>query len=92
MRDDELSPERWVETAAQLAEAQSLADEQRRPPGNQDYWERLIEAVALHEEVAFTWLPAHAGHEFNERAHQLAYAPRLLAEKLYGAEDETANA
>ena len=69
-----------------------MADEQKTPPDNQDYWERLIEAVALHEDVTFTWLPAHAGHEFNERAHQLAHAARLLAEKLYGAEDETADA
>jgi ribonuclease HI len=49
-------------------------------PLNQRYWERLIDAVALHETVTFTWLRGHAGHEFNERADQLAREARLLAQ------------
>jgi ribonuclease HI len=90
--DSEYVVKNWNERLPNWRKHNPWRTSNRRPPDNQDYWERLIEAVALHEDVTFTWLPAHAGHEFNERAHQLAHAARLLAEKLYGAEDETADA
>ena len=74
----------WNEWLPKWREHNPWRTSKRRPPDNQDYWERLIEAVALHEEVTFTWVPAHTGLEFNERAHQLAFAARLLAENGMG--------
>lgn len=90
--DSEYVVKNWNERLPNWRKHNPWRTSKRRPPDNEKYWQGLIEAVALHEDVAFTWLPAHAGHEFNERAHQLALAARLLAEKLYGAEDETADA
>jgi ribonuclease HI len=38
---------------------------------NEDLWRRLDEARLRHE-VDWRWIKGHAGHEFNERADQLA--------------------
>ena len=38
---------------------------------NEDLWRRLDEARLRHE-VDWRWVRGHAGHEFNERADQLA--------------------
>ncbi len=44
---------------------------QRKPVKNKDLWQRLIEAKKPHN-VTFKWVEGHAGHEFNERADELA--------------------
>jgi len=43
----------------------------RKPVKNDDLWKRLDEARARHE-VDWRWIKGHAGHEFNERADELA--------------------
>lgn len=49
----------WNEQLPKWRESNPWRTSRRRPPDNLDYWERLIEAVTLHEEVTFTWVPAH---------------------------------
>ena len=44
----------------------------RRPVKNADLWRRLAEARAGRPGVRFEWVPGHAGHPGNERAHTLA--------------------
>lgn len=48
----------------------------KQPVKNQDLWQRLLRAVARHEEgggsVQWEWTKGHAGHEQNERADTLA--------------------
>ena len=41
------------------------------PVKNRDLWERLHAAAGRHT-VDWRWVKGHAGHEFNERADQLA--------------------
>jgi ribonuclease HI len=43
----------------------------RKPVKNADLWQRLDAAVARHD-VRWHWVRGHAGHEFNERADELA--------------------
>ena len=43
----------------------------RKPVKNQDLWERLDQALSLHE-VEWHWVRGHTGHPENERADQLA--------------------
>lgn len=43
----------------------------RKPVKNMELWQRLDAAVARHK-VAWKWIKGHAGHEFNERADELA--------------------
>ncbi|HEY3950958.1 ribonuclease HI [Phenylobacterium sp.] len=43
----------------------------KKPVKNDDLWKRLDEARARHE-VDWRWIKGHAGHEFNERADELA--------------------
>ncbi len=43
---------------------------------NQPHWRRLIVAAERHKVVKFQWLPGHEGHEWNERADDLAGAAR----------------
>ena len=42
-----------------------------KPVKNDDLWRRLDEARARHK-VQWRWVKGHAGHEFNERADELA--------------------
>jgi len=46
---------------------------------NEDLWRRLDEARLRHE-VDWRWVRGHAGHEFNERADQLAKRGRAEIE------------
>ena len=43
----------------------------KQPVKNIDLWQRLLAALAPHE-VTWLWVKAHAGHELNERADELA--------------------
>ncbi|UXY14467.1 ribonuclease HI [Chitiniphilus purpureus] len=43
----------------------------KKPVKNMDLWQRLDEAVR-HHQISWRWVKGHAGHEFNERADQLA--------------------
>ena len=43
----------------------------RKPVKNEDLWKRL-DAARLRHEVEWHWIKGHAGHEFNERADELA--------------------
>ena len=43
----------------------------KKPVKNEDLWRRLDEARARHD-VQWHWIKGHAGHEFNERADELA--------------------
>jgi ribonuclease HI len=51
----------------------------KKPVKNDDLWKRLDEARLRHE-VDWRWVKGHAGHEFNERADELAR--RGMAETL----------
>jgi ribonuclease HI len=43
----------------------------KKPVKNEDLWRRLDEARLRHD-VHWHWVKGHAGHEFNERADELA--------------------
>ena len=43
----------------------------KQPVKNDDLWKRLDAACAPHK-IKWTWVKGHAGHEYNERADQLA--------------------
>ncbi len=43
----------------------------KKPVKNDDLWKRLDAACAPHK-IKWTWVKGHAGHEYNERADQLA--------------------
>ncbi|AOY00341.1 ribonuclease HI [Jeongeupia sp. USM3] len=43
----------------------------KKPVKNADLWQKLDAEVARHA-VGWHWVKGHAGHEFNERADQLA--------------------
>jgi ribonuclease HI len=43
----------------------------KKPVKNIDLWQRLEAAIVGHQ-VRWHWLKGHAGHDFNERADQLA--------------------
>jgi len=43
----------------------------KKPVKNEDLWRRLDEARSRHD-VDWRWIKGHAGHEFNERADELA--------------------
>ncbi len=43
----------------------------RKPVKNADLWQRLDTAQARHS-VTWRWIKGHAGHEWNERADELA--------------------
>ena len=43
----------------------------KKPVKNDDLWKRLDTACAPHK-IKWTWVKGHAGHEYNERADQLA--------------------
>jgi ribonuclease HI len=51
----------------------------KKPVKNDDLWKRL-DAARLRHEVDWRWVKGHAGHEFNERADELAR--RGMAETL----------
>ncbi len=47
----------------------------KKPVKNRDLWQQLLAAVERHESaggVNWHWLKGHAGHEYNERADELA--------------------
>ncbi len=44
----------------------------KKPVKNVDLWRNLAEASRSRPLVSFRWVPGHAGHEGNERAHTLA--------------------
>lgn len=44
----------------------------KRPVKNADLWRRLAAAREARPHLAFRWVPGHAGHPGNERAHELA--------------------
>jgi ribonuclease HI len=46
---------------------------------NVQHWQRLIAAAERHHGFALHWLRGHAGHQWNERADQLAGMARQLA-------------
>ena len=46
---------------------------------NLPHFKRLIALVDRHALVEFSWLRSHAGHEHNQRAHDLAYEARARA-------------
>jgi len=52
----------------------------RKPVKNSDLWIRLEEAAKRHD-VSWHWVRGHDGHEYNERADQLAVAA-LKAAKM----------
>jgi ribonuclease HI len=54
----------------------------KKPVKNDELWKRLDEARLRHE-VDWRWVKGHAGHEFNERADELAR--RGMAETLAAA-------
>jgi ribonuclease HI len=41
---------------------------------NADLWEKLLNLIAAHEKVSFSWVKGHAGHIENERCDHLALA------------------
>lgn len=41
---------------------------------NADLWEKLLNLIAAHEKVSFSWIKGHAGHIENERCDHLAFA------------------
>ncbi len=43
----------------------------KKPVKNEELWKRLDDAVKRHQ-VTWKWVKGHAGHEFNERADELA--------------------
>ena len=43
----------------------------KKPVKNAELWQRLDEARAKHD-IDWRWIKGHAGHEFNERADELA--------------------
>jgi ribonuclease HI len=43
----------------------------KKPVKNDDLWKRL-DAARLRHEVDWRWVKGHAGHQFNERADELA--------------------
>lgn len=43
----------------------------KKPVKNADLWQRLEEAAARHS-VTFHWVRGHDGHDYNERADELA--------------------
>jgi ribonuclease HI len=45
----------------------------KKPVKNRELWERLDRATSPHK-IEWYWLKGHAGHEFNERADELARA------------------
>jgi ribonuclease HI len=47
----------------------------REPVKNQDLWQRLEAARAVHT-VRWHWIRGHSGNEFNERADQLVHEAR----------------
>lgn len=47
----------------------------KQPVKNQDLWEELLTATALHE-IRWEWIRGHAGHPENEEADRLAVAAR----------------
>ena len=50
-----------------------LEDRQQGPVKNADLWQQL-DALRNNHQVEWRWVKGHAGHEFNERADQLANA------------------
>ncbi|WP_342359211.1 ribonuclease HI [Terrarubrum flagellatum] len=54
----------------------------KKPVKNEELWKRLDAAVAQHQ-VTWKWIKGHAGHEFNERADELA---RLAIKALAGSD------
>jgi len=55
------------------------------PVKNRELWQRLDELRSLHKIVVFEYVPAHKGHEFNERADDLAVTARKrLAAEIGG--------
>jgi ribonuclease HI len=54
---------RWARNGWQTAD--------KKPVKNADLWRRLADAVAAHD-VEWFWVKGHAGHQWNERADQLA--------------------
>lgn len=43
-----------------------------QPVKNQDLWQRLSEASKIPSSIEWQWVKGHAGHEYNEKADQLA--------------------
>jgi len=52
----------------------------RKPVKNTDLWLRLEAAAARHD-VTWYWVRGHSGHDYNERADELARAAIELAKK-----------
>jgi ribonuclease HI len=44
----------------------------RTPVKNVDLWQRLVAAIARHDDVQWFWVKGHNGHPDNERADALA--------------------
>ncbi|HEU4470427.1 MAG TPA: ribonuclease HI [Flavisolibacter sp.] len=58
---------------------------------NADLWEKLLNLIAAHEKVSFSWVKGHAGHIENERCDHLAFAAlqsdNLLEDAGYNPKD-----
>ena len=72
--------------------ARGWKNSQKKPVANRDLWEPLIAAyLARRDELSFTWVKGHAGHELNELADQLAVAEvTKLKERLPGLAGDAA--
>ena len=63
--------DRWYEGW----KARGWKNTQKKPVANRDLWEPLIALyLARADELTFTWVKGHAGHELNEIADQMAVA------------------
>ena len=66
-------------------QAKNWKNASKDPVKNQDLWQRLVVAAALHT-ITWHWVRGHSGHPENERCDQLAVK---AAEAAKGHSDET---
>ena len=59
-----------------------------RPVKNADLWRRLKAEHSIRPQVRFEWVPGHAGHAENERAHELAAAAAAAAKRAARRDDQ----
>ena len=58
----------------------------KKPVKNSDLWRRLAAARDARPGISFQWVPGHAGHPGNERAHELALQEAVRWQRGTGAE------
>ena len=70
---------------------QNWHNSKRRPVANRDLWEPLIELwLPRRSEVAFVWIPGHAGNRHNELADKLARRAADTQQPATGTNSATA--